>query len=98
MDWKEGAKWVAVIAIGRVLTTVMEMVITRYVTLTASTVAHEEVERTLTAAVQQMQAQAASSRIKNLAQTQPQKSPMPDYVEVLCSLSVSVCFFLFYLF
>jgi hypothetical protein len=88
MDWKEGAKWIAVIALGGVLSSVLEMVITRYVkragemvitkyvTATASSVAHEEVERTLTAAVQRMQAQAPRTQ---QVVVQPQRTIEPNY-------------------
>jgi len=63
MDWKEGAKWFGILVGAGLISTVIEMALTRYVKVAATQAAHEEVERVVTAAVQQLQARPAQPRI-----------------------------------
>lgn len=55
MDWKEMAKWVGVIAIGGAVATVFEIIITNKIHAEATAAARTEVDRVISAAVQQIQ-------------------------------------------
>jgi hypothetical protein len=70
MEWKEAGKWILVIAAGGVIATILEMVITNKIAVEAKAAAHAEVERVVTAAVQQLQAQ---QQPKPPQYVQPQK-------------------------
>jgi hypothetical protein len=72
MEWKEAGKWILVIAAGGVIATILEMVITNKIAVEAKAAAHTEVERVITAAVQQLQAQQQQP-IKPPQYVQPQK-------------------------
>jgi hypothetical protein len=69
MDWKEGLKWVAVIAAGGTVAAVMELLITGYVKQQAQIAAQQQIQTLLAQAAQAKQARA---------QTPPPPSPQEN--------------------
>jgi mannose/fructose/N-acetylgalactosamine-specific phosphotransferase system component IID len=63
MDLKTGAKWIGILVAAGLISTVIEIALTRYVKVAATQAAKEETERIITAAVQQLQAQQPQPRV-----------------------------------
>ena len=82
MDWKEGAKWLALLVGAGLITAVIEVVIENQISGTAKTAARvearAEVQRTITAAIQQssiQQQQLRNSRVTSSSSTQTAYTP-----------------------
>lgn len=76
MEWKEMAKWIGVIAIGGAVATVFEMVITNKIHAEATAAARAEVDRVITAAMQQLQ----TSRSPQLQASRPNITGVPEII------------------
>jgi hypothetical protein len=85
MDWKEGAKWVGILVFAGVISAGIEIALQNWLTgqakAAAKTEARAEVDRVMTAALQQMNTQRASNSPKLVGDqpTVPRQSDQRGY-------------------